>query len=263
MFSFLRSRKRPTERPFPPAWLEVLERNIPCYGRLPEADQVELHGHIRQFLAGKRFEGCNGQEVTDEVRLTIAGHACLLLLHRPAPCFPAISSIVVYPDEYIAPWRDTDESGIVVEGEECRSGEYVADGALVLSWQDVLMAGMDGEGGAYNVIIHEFAHQVDDECGITAGRGDGELERALERGYRQLQHAAAHRRPTLLDPYGASNRAEFFAVATECFFEAPRQLRQQHPELYSALGRFWHQDPAAWPGEGSAMDLPSEGESQP
>jgi len=247
MFSFLRSKKRLKERPFPPAWLKVLEDDVPLYGRLSAADQAELRGHMQVFLAEKQFEGCNGQEVTDAVRLTIAGQACLLLLHRPARCFPAISSIVVYPDEYIAPWQDMDESGIVVEGEECRSGEYVADGALVLSWQDVLMAGVDEEGVAYNVIIHEFAHQVDDECGISAGR-DAELARALERGFHQLQHAAAHRRPTLLDPYGAGSLSEFFAVATECFFENPRPLRQQHQELYAALGGFWCQDPAAWPG---------------
>ena len=139
MFSFLRSKKRLKERPFPPAWLKVLEHDVPLYGRLSAADQAELRGHMQVFLAEKQFEGCNGQEVTDAVRLTIAGQACLLLLHRPARCFPAISSIVVYPDEYIAPWQDMDESGIVVEGEECRSGEYVADGALVLVGGVLLM----------------------------------------------------------------------------------------------------------------------------
>lgn len=248
MFSFLRSRTtRIRERPFPAAWLEVLERNVPLYRRLSGADQEELRGHVQVFLAEKSFEGCNGLEMNDEIRLTIAGQACLLLLHREGGCFPAVSSIVVYPDEYLAPWQDTDESGIVVEGEDCRSGEYMADGALVLSWRDVLMAGGDDQG-AYNVIIHEFAHQIDDECGISAGRGDGELHRSLERGYRRLQHAAAHRRPSLFDPYGAGSMAEFFAVAAECFFETPRPFLRQHPELYAAMGRFFRQDPAAWPG---------------
>lgn len=247
MFNFLRSRTASLkDRPFPDSWRGVLER-VPLYSRLSAADQDELRGRIQLFLAEKRFEGCNGLEMSDEVRVTIAGQACLLLLHREGGCFPAISSIVVYPDEYIAPWRDMDESGIVVEGEECRSGEYVADGALVLSWQDVLMAGVDGEG-AYNVVIHEFAHQIDDQCGISSGRGDVELGSVLERGYHQLQHAAAHRRPSLFDAYGAGSRIEFFAVVTECFFENPRPFQLQHPELYAAMSRFFCQDPAAWPG---------------
>jgi len=248
MFPFLRSSTtRLKDSPFPAAWLNLLERGVPLYRCLSPADQEELRRHTLMFLAEKRFEGCNGLDMSDEVRVTIAAQACLLLLHRHVGCFPAVSSIVVYPDEYIAPWQETDESGIVVEGEECRSGEYVADGALVLSWQDVLMAGGDGKG-AYNVIIHEFAHLIDDESGISAGRADGELGQALERGFHQLQHAAAHCRTTLFDPYGASSRAEFFAVVTECLFEAPRQFRQQHPDLYAAMSRFYRQDPAAWPG---------------
>lgn len=248
MFTFLRSRTtRLTESPFPDRWLDLLEHNVPLYRRLSVADQEELRGHMRMFLAKKRFEGCNGLEMSDEVRVAIAAQACLLLLHRESGCFPGISSIVVYPDEYVAPWQETDESGIVVEGEERRSGEYVADGALVLSWQDVLMAGVDDEG-AYNVIVHEFAHQIDDECGISAGKADGELGQALERGFHRLQHAAAHRRTTLFDPYGASSRAEFFAVATECFFENPRPFMAQHPDLYREMSRFFCQDPAAWPG---------------
>ena len=248
MFPLFRSRTtRLKERPFPDSWRGVLERNVALYARLSGADQEELRGHIQVFLAEKRFEGANGLEVNDEVRVTIAGQACLLLLHRPGGCFPALSSIVVYPDEYLAPWQETEESGIVVEGEDRRSGEYVAQGALVLSWHDVLMAGVEAQV-AYNVIIHECAHLIDDEWGISAGRGDGELGRALERGYHQLQHAAAHRRPSLFYPYGAASRDEFFAVVTECFFENPRPFRQQHPELYAAMGRFFCQDPAAWPG---------------
>jgi Mlc titration factor MtfA (ptsG expression regulator) len=248
MFPFLRSRAtRLKESPFPDQWLDLLVRNVPLYRRLSAADQEELRGHVQLFLAGKRFEGCNGLEMNDEVRVTIAAQACLLLLHRESGYFPGVSSIVVYPDEYVAPWQETDENGIVVEGEECRSGEYVGNGALVLSWQDVLMAGADDEG-AYNVIIHEFAHQIDDECGLSNGSGDEGLRCALERGFHQLQHAAAHRRPSLFDPYGAESRVEFFAVATECFFENPRPFKAQHPDLYGEMSRFFCQDPAIWPG---------------
>lgn len=247
MFHFTKSRRaRLKNAPFPAAWLEVLERTVPLYLRLSEADQQELRGHIQVFLREKRFEGCNGLKMTDEVRLTIAAQACLLLLHRESRYYPALSSIVVYPDEYVAPWQEMDESGIVVEGEDERSGEFVANGALVLSWQDVLMSGVDGEG-AYNVVLHEFAHQIDEECGIT-GRGSGVVRQVLEREFHRLQHAAAHRRQTLFDPYGAGSLAEFFAVVTETFFENPVGFKSRHPELYGEMSDFFCQDPASWPG---------------
>lgn len=240
-----RRRKRLKLQDFPLQWLRVLERNVPLYPRLSEADQEELRGHIQVFLAEKGFEGCNGLVITDEVRLTIAAQACLLLLHRDGDYFPAISSVVVYPDEYLAPWQEMDESGILVEGEDQRSGEFAENGALVLSWQDVLMAGVDGEG-AYNVVIHEFAHQIDKEYGITAG--SGMWRGVLEREFHALQHATAHRRSVLFDPYGAESPEEFFAVVTESFFENPVHFRARHPELYAELVRFFKQDPAGWPG---------------
>jgi Mlc titration factor MtfA (ptsG expression regulator) len=145
-----------------------------------------------------------------------------------------------------------DESGIVVEGEDERSGEFAPNGAMVLSWQDVLMSGVDGEG-AYNVVIHEFAHQIDNEFGITGG-GTGTGRQVLEREFHRLQHAAAHRRQTLFDPYGVGNLAEFFAVATETFFENPVGFKSRHPDLYGEMGRFFRQDPAGWPGFATGAD---------
>jgi Mlc titration factor MtfA (ptsG expression regulator) len=246
MFPFIRSRRdRLKKSPFPAEWLQLLER-VPLYRRLPACDREELRGHMQIFLAEKNFEGCNGMVMTDEVRITIASQACLLLLHRDSGCFPAISSIVVYPDEYVAPWQETDESGIVMEGEEERSGEFAENGALVLSWQDVLMSGVDGQG-AYNVVIHEFAHQIDEEYGITA-EGSAMWQGLLEREYHRLQHDAAHRRASLFDPYGAECPAEFFAVITECFFENPQRFKTRHSELYAGMSAFFRQDPASWPG---------------
>lgn len=245
-FSTNRRRKRLKSSPFPAEWREVLERNVPLYRRLSAADREELHGHIRVFLDEKSFEGCNGQEMDDVVRLTIAAQACLLLLHRESGYFRAVSSILVYPDEYVAPWSEMEENGIVMEGSDCRSGEFVGNGALVLSWEDVLMSGVDGEG-AYNVVIHEFAHQVDAEYGITGGGGSAG-ERLLEREFHRLQHDAAHCRQTLFDQYGAESPAEFFAVVTETFFESPVRFKARHPELYAAMSSFFRQDPAGWPG---------------
>lgn len=250
MLKFFQKRRRQQikERPFPEAWRDLLERD-PHYLRLGYEDRRELRGHLQVLLAEKRFEGCNGLQITDEMRLTVAVQGGLLLLHRPHHYFPSVSSIVLYPGEYVAPWQDLDESGIMQEGEELRSGEFCDSGALVLSWDDVLMAGVDGEG-AYNVVIHEFAHQVDAEAGITDGDGfvHPHMKGVLVREFHRLQHAAAHRRPSLLDHYGADSPAEFFAVATECFFENPQSLKIHHGALYEALGGFYCQDPADWPG---------------
>ncbi|BCS55865.1 zinc-dependent peptidase [Geobacter sp. SVR] len=254
LFSFFERRSKGRDADgFPDAWLDTLAE-LPLWHRLPEADQKELQGHVLAFLEKKRVEGANGMVVDDAVRVTIAAQACLLLLHRSTGYFPAISSIVVYPGEYVACWQETDESGIVTESEDCRSGEFAGNGALVLSWEDVGLAGVDDEG-SYNVIIHEFAHLLDEEYRLSSSTGTGENGRGsspweviFEHEYHRLQHAAAHCRPSLFDHYGAENPAEFFAVLTETFFENPCPFKLRHPELYAAMEELFRQDPASWPG---------------
>jgi len=243
-------RKRLKSHPFPPAWEKVLEQ-VPLFGLLPEPDRQELKGHIQVFLAEKNFEGCGGLALTDEVRLTIAAQACILLLHREAGYYPGLSSIIVYPGEYLAPQVETDESGVVTEGTDRRSGESWQEGSLVLSWEDVLAEGLDVHD-CYNVVLHEFAHQLDAEEGITSdaplskSTRHRRLAEELERGYLRLRHDVAHGRTTVLDPYGEESLAEFFAVATECFFVRPQLFRERHPELYAELTGFYRQDPAEW-----------------
>jgi MtfA peptidase len=244
-------RKRLKGQPLPPAWETVLE-HIPLYGRLTEPDRQELKGHIQVFLAEKTFEGCGGLDVTDEVRVTIAAQACILLLHRETGYYPGLSSIIVYPGEYLAPQVEVDESGVVTEGTDRRSGESWQEGALVLSWEDVLAEGLDVHD-CYNVVLHEFAHQLDAEEGITSealllpkGSRHRLLAEELERGYLRLRHDVAHGRTTVLDPYGEESLEEFFAVATECFFERPRLLREGHSGLYTELALYYRQDPAEW-----------------
>lgn len=244
-------RRRLKCRPFPYEWVAILDREVELYGRLPEADRVELQGHIQVFLAEKSFEGGGGFAVTDTVRLVVAAQACLLLLHRDAAYYPGLSSIIVYPDEYLAPLLEVDEAGIVTEGTDRRSGEFVREGALVLSWADVTREGLEVHD-AYNVVLHEFAHQLDAEEGVTVepvsgGRFTG-LYEVLEREWRNLKRDARRGRNTVLDPYGAENLAEFFAVATEAFFETPSPFRAAHPELYQELADFYRQDPAGWGG---------------
>jgi hypothetical protein len=250
-------RKRIKRNPFPPQWLSILEWNVPLYRRLPAEDREELHEHLQVFLAEKSFEGKRGMTITDQVRVTIAAPACILLLHRQTDYYPGLSSVIVYPGEYIAPHLEMDEWGIVTESTDCRSGETSPDGALVLSWEDVLAEEIDVHPG-YNVVLHEFAHQLDAEDGLTSGmsllpkrRRYRMLKEVLQLEFERLQDDVQHKRTTVLDPYGEESTDEFFAVATEAFFETPHLVQKHHPELYMELAGYFRQDPAAWPATGS------------
>jgi Mlc titration factor MtfA (ptsG expression regulator) len=252
-FRKAKRRKQLREVPFPPEWLPIIERNFPLYRGLPEADRAELLGHIQVFLAEKRFEGCGGLEITDEIRVTIAAQACLLLLHRETDYYPLLGSILVYPGQYVAEVSEDSPGGIVDEGLDERIGETWSQGSVVLSWEDVQQDAVDIHDGL-NVTLHEFAHQLDEEYGDSDGvprLGDPsrypDWARVMKAAYEQLRHDVHRGRPTVLDEYGATDPAEFFAVATECFFEKPAALKRKHPELYEQLKLFYRQDPATYP----------------
>ena len=253
MFGLFGSRRRRRERlragPFPADWEAILRRNVPLYGRLDEDDREELRGDILVFLAEKRFEGCGGLVLTDEIRVTIAAQACLLLLHRETDDYPRLVTILVYPHAYVAHSRQSIGGGVVLEGEVARLGEAWRDGVVVLAWDDVLAGAADIHDG-HNVVLHEFAHQLDQEDGDADGAPILERRsryvawaRVLGAEYEQLRRDAAHGRRSVLDDYGATNPAEFFAVATECFFEKPLQLRKRHPALFEELRDFYRFDP--------------------
>ena len=246
-----RRRRRRRSRPFPKEWESVLARSVPRYPLLTPADRDELKGHIRVFLAEKHFEGAAGLEITDEIRVTIAAQACLLLLHRKTDYYPGLSSIIVYPHEYVARHIERSPGGFVHEGRQVRLGESSPRGAVVLSW-DHVRAGASAIDDCRNVVFHEFAHQLDAEDGRTDGapplpRRSSTIAwaRILGREYEALRRRTARGEATLLDRYAASNPAEFFAVATECFFKSPARLRAEHPELYEELKAYYRQDPAA------------------
>ncbi|HEX5725341.1 MAG TPA: M90 family metallopeptidase [Longimicrobiaceae bacterium] len=255
LFNWGRNRRRGRLRaqPFPPEWLRIVEKNVPMYRRLSEEDRRALLGHVHVFLAEKRFEGCGGLELTDEIRVTIAAQACVLLLRlQDNDYYSRLRSILVYPRGYIA-HQATQDGHVVHEGPSARLGESWADGAVVLSWQDA-RAGAANAGDGANVVLHEFAHQLDQEDG--AADGTPELEsfaaylpwaRVLSEEYLALRRAARKGGGTVLDRYGTQNEAEFFAVATEAFFEKPALLQRRHPELYEELKDYYNQDPAANP----------------
>ncbi len=251
MFGFLRRRQRQhlRDQPFPEAWLQIIEKNVPYYRRLSEADRRELQGDVQVFLAEKHFEGCGGLLLTDEVRVTIAAQACLLLLHRENDDYHRLITILVYPSAYVAKGIEAIGGGVVLEGDQARLGEAWQSGVVVLSWDDVLQGAADIHDG-HNVVLHEFAHQLDQEDGASDGApilAHRSLyipwARVLSAAYEQLRSDEQHHRNTVLDKYGATNPAEFFAVATECFFEKPTKLKRKHPELYEELKTYYQQDP--------------------
>jgi hypothetical protein len=257
MFNLFKKGRRAKLRtaPFPAKWLLILQRNVSVYRRLPPEDQQELQGHIQVFLAEKDFEGCGGLEITDEIRVTIAAQACILLLHRETEYYPGLHTILVYPTSYVAEARQYSPAGFVVEGPQARLGEAWPHGPVVLSWDDVRANAADVRDG-HNVVFHEFAHKLDEEDGVEDGTPDLPRRsmyvawaRVLGREYRRLCRDADAGRPTVLDTYGAENTAEFFAVATECFFTKPAQLLRRHPTLYRELAEFYRQDPASLASE--------------
>lgn len=221
--------------------------------RLPVADQDELLGHTRVLLAEKHFEAAGGLLMRDEIRVTIAAQAAILLLHRPTDYFPRLTSIIVYPTGYLAGGSRV-EGGVWSEGEEHLLGHTQRDlRALVLAWDEVRAGAADPYDGE-NLVLHEFAHQLDFEDGSTDGAPwlDSRQQyrtwaRVLSGEFEAFRAATDAGEPTLLDEYGATDPAEFFAVATEFFFERAHELRAKHPALYEQLQQFYRQDPASFP----------------
>jgi len=227
----------------------IVRRNVPHFARLSEPDQRELGGHIQVFLAEKSFEGCGGLAMTDEIRLTIAAEACVLLLHRETDYYPGVQSILVYPSAYVVRNVPRRLGDLVVEADQVRVGESWVRGAVVLSWDSIRRAAREHDG--HNVVLHEFAHQLDAEDGAMDGVPDlrerslyAAWARVLGAEYRELVEQVAAHAEADIDAYGAENPAEFFAVVTEAFFESGEELKSRHPELYDVLRGFYRQDPA-------------------
>ncbi len=258
MFRFFKERQRRQLRtqPFPNDWRSIISRNIPFFDRLPSEDQRELLGHVQVFLAEKKFEGCGGLKLTDEIRVTIATQACLLILHRRTDYYPQLVTILVYPSGYVVDEKRHLEGHIWSAGTEGRLGETGRRmGSMVLAW-DAAKSGATDPSDGKNLVLHEFAHQLDFEDfaadGVPAlSSRDARLSWAgvMKMEFAALRAADETGIPTLLNTYGATNPAEFFAVATEAFFEQPLALRRQHPRLYGELQGFFRQDPALYSSE--------------
>lgn len=240
-------RERQLQHPFPEQWQAMLRTQVPLYRRLPTQLRHQHEQHVQLFLAEKAFYGCDGFEVDDSVRLTIAGHACLLIVGRNFSDFDAISSILVYPDRYRA--RGVESDGLVVsESHEIRAGEASSLGQVVLAWAECEEGAVNADGD-HNVILHEFAHQLDYLDGTADGAPPLSGEQArhwqeiMTRAYEQLRDSLRQHEKPWLDPYGATEPAEFFAVLTETFFQQPDHLKTEQPEVYDVLCGFFRFDP--------------------
>jgi Mlc titration factor MtfA (ptsG expression regulator) len=253
IFAWLKRRRRSKllAEPFPAAWRDILHRNVVHYRYLTAREQARLREDVRIFVAEKYWEGCGGLVLNDEIKVTIAGQACLLVLGMEHNYFDRVQSILVYPAGYVYPGKDDGLGGPVQPEGEARLGEAWYRGPVILSWADVQKDGREPQAG-HNLVVHEFAHQLDMLDGVI--NGTPPLGSAAERArwkevmtaeYRRLVEECGRGRATLLDQYGATDEAEFFAVATECFFDRPAPMRQRHPQLYDLLRDYYYQDPAA------------------
>lgn len=244
-------RARLLAKPLPAEWFGILHNNVPLYSLLPAELRGTLHGCINLFLDEKEFVGCAGLHITDEIRLTIAGNACILLLQRTNPRFTGFTSILVYPETYVAEEIKYD-GPVEIHRQSARAGESWHRGPVVLSWSDIMLGVRNGNDG-HNVILHEFAHKLDEENEIMDGlpvlRRPSDYKawaEVLTREYDKLQRTISSGKDSPLDGYATVSPPEFFAVATETFFENAAQMKNTLPELYEQLKRYYNMDPAAW-----------------
>jgi Mlc titration factor MtfA (ptsG expression regulator) len=239
--------------PVPEAWPELVRRNFPLSRQLADADFHRLLKLVQVFLRKKRFEGAGGLELTDEIRVTIAAQACFLVLWLDIGLYPVLRTIIVYPGAVVPRYVRRDlRFGEVNDDEPPRPvvGQSWGQGVVVLSWDSSRHGAFDPRDGK-NVVFHEFAHQLDQETGGADGMPVGlrlsslkPWAEVLEKRFKQLARAEREGSRTVMDKYGATNHAEFFAVATETFFEKSPQLRAKRPDLYALLSEFYGVDPA-------------------
>lgn len=244
--------RRALEAPFPEAWVELLERNIGVYRSLPMPLRLQLRRLIKQFLHEKHFTGAGGLEITDEIRVTIAAEACMLVLNRSTGVYPGLRYIIVYPSTFVVDRQQADQAGVVGPGARTLLGESWQAGKVILAWDSVLGGAKNFDDG-HNVVLHEFAHQLDSETGSANGApllGGASSYAAwagtLSTEFESLQRDERRGRRSLMDHYGATNPAEFFAVATETYFEKPERMAREHPDLFKALRAYYRIDPRDW-----------------
>jgi Mlc titration factor MtfA (ptsG expression regulator) len=261
MFHWLRDHNRVElrSRPFPAEWSAFVQENVPHFNLLDTTERAELVAMSQVFLEEKLWEGCGGLELSDEIRITISVQACLLQLALPHDYYRNVEAILIYPSTVLIPEHHPGVFELLESPIEAASpilGQAFSSGPVILVWDAVLRGARHPERG-HNVVYHEFAHKLD----MLDGAADGtppfadpvqlaEWVAVCTGEFHRLRHLAGQGHKTFLDAYGAKSEAEFFAVATEEFFDRPRLLKQHAPDLYHVLSAYYRQDPA---GRGSAI----------
>ena len=244
-----RRRARLRALPFPAPWRRILRQRVPALARLPADLQRQLKQHVQVFLAEKPFIGCAGLALTDEMRLVIAAQACLLLLGQARPdYYPRLQQVLVYPGAFAVQAVQHGAGGVVHEQRQALAGQSWAHGQVVLGWAEVLAGAADPADGR-NVVVHEFAHQIDQDKGLADGRPWRPTARQRQRWAAVMGDALAHLQATpsaLISGYGATDAAEFFAVVSELFFEQPQALAAEAPAVYQELALLYQLNPLAW-----------------
>lgn len=245
-------RNRIRNQPFKKEWRRIIQERMPYFRQMPTDLQIQLKQHIKVFLAEKTFVGCNGVEITDEIRITVAAQACLLLLNRKTDYYPKLQTILIYPRAFIKKQQRLNFNGVLHTQKVVLSGESWDFGKVVLSWQDTLDGAEIPDDGR-NVVIHEFAHQLDQENGkangapiLDKGQSYQCWSEVFSSQFEILRQHVRTGTPSIFDYYGATEPAEFFAVASEVFFERSKQFFNEHPKLYRQLTMYYRVDPVHW-----------------
>jgi len=248
-----RRRKKLTQTPFPSLWEDIIRRNVVHYCMLEDAQRAHLRALIQVFIAEKNWEGAGGLELTDEIRVAISAQACLLVLGLPHNYYRNVESIIIYPSTVVSPLRRPgffENTFAPVELDHPIIGQAFQQGPVIIIWDAALRGGRHPESG-HNVIYHEFAHKLD----MLDGGADGtpplrdrdeyrDWILICSREYLRLKHDTEKGKKSFLNAYGAISEAEFFAVATEQFFDQPRLMIEHAPDLYRVLQEYYRQDPS-------------------
>lgn len=237
--------------PFPKEWEDILFENMAIYEKLPEALKKELQWKAMIFMEEKNFEGCNGITITDEIKVTIAAQAVMLLLNKNIDIFPKLTTVLVYPSTYVASQAVLSEAQRT-ESDVPVAGQSYSDGTVILAWNHVLGGGKNDKDG-HNVVFHEFAHQLDQADGYADGMPILEKKEQYKpwisivgKEFEEFLAKVTRGRKDVIDEYGATNAAEFFAVVTETFFEKPQQLERKHPALFNEFKEYYRMNPLEW-----------------
>ncbi len=246
-------RREALNKPFPAEWRGILRRMVTHYAWLDTGEAARLEQLVQVFVAEKKFEGCNGLEITDEIRVVVAAEACLLIMGLPHDLYRRLATILVYPSTVFTP---PERPGVFIrsplfEQEQIAiSGQAFARGPVILVWDAVKRGARHPETG-HNVVYHEFAHLLDMLDGVADGapplhsRSQYRTWAAVfSEEFQRLRNDSEQGKKTFLDPYGATNEAEFFAVATEFFFDKPIEMQKDHRALYDVLAGYYMQDTA-------------------